>query len=231
MNEALPAAGGEFRLPDPDAPSLAELLRYADAAEVDSIIAHRARELAAEGSPLLLDYFYVDALLTAVRMVRDSQGDPREILPEAYREPQSRELLPLCRELMRRAVAYRDSRGSVRCSGVIRKARSFIDARFTDPKLTLGDVAAHVALSNNHFCTIFSREMGVTFTEYLTGLRIRRAEELLRGTPMRTGEVAYAVGYNDPHYFSLLFKRRTGLSPRDYRRSCMGAPQGLWGIE
>ena len=87
-------------------------------------------------------------------------------------------------------------------------------------------MASHVALSNNHFCTVFSQEMGVTFTEYLTNVRITRARELLTTTPMRTSDVAYAVGYNDPHYFSYLFKKNTGLSPRDYRKDDKGAGNG-----
>ena len=102
--------------------------------------------------------------------------------------------------------------------GVLRKARAYIDEKYGDSNLTLHDVAAHVALSNNHFCTVFSQEMGVTFTEYLTGVRMQRARELLADTSMRTADVAYAVGYNDPHYFSYLFKKNTGLSPREYRK-------------
>ena len=62
----------------------------------------------------------------------------------------------------------------------------------------------------------------MTFTEYLTATRIARARELLATTSMRTSDVAYAVGYNDPHYFSYLFKKNTGMSPRDYRKDGKG---------
>jgi two-component system response regulator YesN len=128
------------------------------------------------------------------------------------------EVLPLCRDMLERAIAFRDSRGSARYGSVIRKARAFIEEHYADSNVTLHDVASHVALSNNHFCTVFSQEMGVTFTEYLTAARISRAKELLATTSMRTSDVAYAVGYNDPHYFSYLFKKNTGLSPRDFRK-------------
>ena len=101
---------------------------------------------------------------------------------------------------------------------VIRKAKAFIDDRYADPKLTLREVAGHVALSNNHFCTVFSQETGVTFTEYLTSVRLARARDLLRDKQMRTSDVAFAVGYNDPHYFSYLFKKNIGTSPREYRK-------------
>ena len=77
-------------------------------------------------------------------------------------------------------------------------------------------------MSNSHFCTIFSQEMGVTFTEYLTELRMNRAKELLRTTQMRSSDIAYAVGYNDPHYFSYLFKKHTGMTPRDFRKEAQG---------
>ena len=52
----------------------------------------------------------------------------------------------------------------------------------------------------------------------MTSLRISKAKELLSTSAMRTSEIAYAVGYNDPHYFSYLFKKNTGLSPRDFRK-------------
>ena len=59
-------------------------------------------------------------------------------------------------------------------------------------------------------------------TEYLTNLRMNKAKELLRTTQMRSSDVAYAVGYNDPHYFSYLFKKHTGVTPRDYRKEAQG---------
>ena len=89
--------------------------------------------------------------------------------------------------------------------------------------MTLNDVSSYVCMSNSHFCTIFSQEMGVTFTEYLTELRMNRAKELLRTTQtVERCVIAYAVGYNDPHYFSYLFKKHTGMTPRDFRREAQG---------
>ena len=61
------------------------------------------------------------------------------------------------------------------------------------------------------------QEIGETFTEYVTGKRMDLARELLRNTDKRSGEVAAAVGYRDPHYFSFLFKKTQGCTPRDYR--------------
>ena len=101
---------------------------------------------------------------------------------------------------------------------MIRKAKAFIGEQYHNPELTLRQVANEVAMSNNHFCTVFSQETGVTFTEYITTLRIEKAKELLRDKQMRTSDVAASIGYNDPHYFSYLFKKFTDLSPRDFRK-------------
>lgn len=209
---------------DMDAAPLAEQLKYATAGDVDRILQNYANGLgwAAAQSVMMANYFFVEMMLAAFRIVSESGGDPHEVIPGAARAQNSMvsvdEVLPLCRDMLQRAITFRDMQGSARYGGVLRKARAFIDEKYCDSNLTLHDVAAHVALSNNHFCTVFSQEMGVTFTEYLTGVRIQHARELLADTAMRTADVAYAVGYNDPHYFSYLFKKNTGLSPRDYRK-------------
>lgn len=214
----------ELVLPDMDAAPLAEQLKYATAGDVDAILEKYVAGMgdSAAQSMMMANYFFVEIMLAASRIVRDSQGTPQEVIPEAFKTQNTMvrvdEVLPQCRDMLLRAIQFRDSQGSARYGGVIRKARAFIEEKYSDSNLTLHDVASHVALSNNHFCTVFSQEMGVTFTEYLTNVRVTRAKELLTTTAMRTGDVAYAVGYNDPHYFSYLFKKNTGLSPRDYRK-------------
>jgi len=215
----------EFHLSDiMDAAPLAEQLKYATVSDVDAILSHYVQSFGdgAAQSVMMANYFFVEIMLAASRIIRESEGNPQDVIPAAFRAQNGMvnvdEVLPLCRDTLERAIAFRDSRGSTRYGSVIRKARSFIAEHYSDSNVTLHDVAAHVALSNNHFCTVFSQEMGVTFTEYLTSVRISRAKELLATTSMRTGDVAYAVGYNDPHYFSYLFKKNTGLSPRDFRK-------------
>ena len=214
----------ELTLPDVDSAPLADRLRYATRENVEDIISNYISSLgdSAAQSMMMVNYLFVEIMLAASRMVRDSQGIPQEVIPEAFKAQNGLlpvdEVLPLCRDILQRAIDFRDSQGSARYGSVIRKARAYIEEHYADSNLTLHDVASHVALSNNHFCTVFSQEMGETFTEYLTATRIARARELLTDTSMRTGDIAYAVGYNDPHYFSYLFKKNTGMSPRDYRK-------------
>ena len=92
-----------------------------------------------------------------------------------------------------------------------------MNEHYADPDISLNVVAQVANVSATHFSAVFSQEMGKTFLETLTDLRMEQARALLRSSDKSSGEVAFAVGYNDPHYFSFLFKKVNGCSPRDYR--------------
>ena len=102
---------------------------------------------------------------------------------------------------------------------VVHEAKFYLSQHFTDPNLMLQDVARAVSMSNSRFSTVFAQQSGKTFTEYLTGLRLNRAKELLRDTEMKSAEIALEVGYSDAHYFSYLFRKNLGITPSEYRHS------------
>ena len=114
-------------------------------------------------------------------------------------------------------IELRERAASKRYSSLLEKAVAYIQENFCSPDISLNSVAASVNLSPNHFSTVFSQEMGQTFVEYLTAQRMGKARELLRGTNMKTAEIAYAVGYKDPHYFSYLFKKTQNCTPREFK--------------
>lgn len=119
--------------------------------------------------------------------------------------------------ILLRALELRDRDSSSQCRGILKQAVAYIDAHYTEETLSLNQVAREVNISANYLSAVFSQEIGETFTEYVTGKRMDLARELLRNTDKRSGEVAAAVGYRDPHYFSFLFKKTQGCTPRDYR--------------
>ena len=88
-----------------------------------------------------------------------------------------------------------------------------------DEEISLNTVANVANVSSNHFSALFSQNMGQTFIEYLTSLRMNKAKELLRCTGMRSSEIAGEIGYKDAHYFSYLFKKTQGMTPSDYRKA------------
>ncbi|HEU4325588.1 MAG TPA: response regulator [Roseiflexaceae bacterium] len=101
---------------------------------------------------------------------------------------------------------------------LIAKAKAYIDSNYADPEISLSAVAAHVTLSPSYFSVMFGREIGENFIEYLTRVRIRKAMELLRSTGLSASEIGYQVGYHNPRYFSMVFRKVAGTSPNEFRR-------------
>jgi two-component system response regulator YesN len=114
-------------------------------------------------------------------------------------------------------IEFRDSRSAGKYYAMIQKAKQYIQLHFTDQDISLHSVASAADVSPNHFSTIFSQETGETFIDYLTRVRINKSKELLLTTQLRSADIAYDVGFGDPHYFSYIFKKHTGISPREFR--------------
>lgn len=115
------------------------------------------------------------------------------------------------------AIELREKVSQKKYSSLLKDARAYIEQNYDNEDISLNKVAASVNLSPNHFSTIFSQETGRTFIEFLTYVRMEKAKELLRTTSMRAAEIAFSVGYKDPHYFSYLFKKTQECTPREFR--------------
>lgn len=101
---------------------------------------------------------------------------------------------------------------------LVEAARQYIDAHYAENTISLQSVAAEVHMSACYFSILFKQESGRSFISYLTELRMERAKHLLRRTDLKAYEIAGAVGYDNPTYFSTLFKKHTDLSPKEYRQ-------------
>ncbi|MCY9656817.1 helix-turn-helix domain-containing protein [Paenibacillus chondroitinus] len=99
------------------------------------------------------------------------------------------------------------------------KAKQFILDNLTDPGLTSSIVCKHLSISASYFCIIFKNYTNMTFIEFLTLGRINKAKELLWQTSLKTYEIAELAGYKDAHYFSIAFRKSTGMSPTQFRES------------
>lgn len=122
-------------------------------------------------------------------------------------------------EVLKRAIAIRDENAGSQNRSVLKQAIDFIDGHYMDEEISLNRVAHAANVSANHFSALFSQNMGQTFIEYLTSLRMDKAKELLRCTSKRSSEIAGEVGYKDAHYFSYLFKKTQGMTPSEYRKT------------
>ena len=122
------------------------------------------------------------------------------------------------RQVMGHAIEQRDLESKKYQRDLLIQAIEFIDEHYPDETISLDRVARKVNISPNYFSAMFSQEAGQTFVEYLTSKRIGEAKRMLRHTDKRSSEIAFAVGYKDPHYFSFVFKKVSGCTPSEYRR-------------
>ena len=100
---------------------------------------------------------------------------------------------------------------------VAERAKAYIEAHYADSGLTLDQVASEMGISPNYFSAQFKQNTGSSFINYLTNVRISHAKEYLKSGNYKTYEVALRCGYENPTFFSTIFKRRTGVSPSEYR--------------
>ncbi len=129
-------------------------------------------------------------------------------------------------KLLDQALQYRDQCRDSKYEDCVGEAKQYISSHFSNPDLSLTQVAHAVNISPAYFSSIFSHETGETFIEYLTKVRIEKAMELLCTSSLRTTDIAFEVGYHSTNHFGKMFKRLVQLSPREYRSQKMSGNSG-----
>ncbi|WP_160032110.1 response regulator [Paenibacillus sp. An7] len=103
-------------------------------------------------------------------------------------------------------------------SPLVRRARHYLHEHFHDQALTLELTASELSVSPVYLSRMLKKELGDSFISLLTGIRIRKAIQLLNGTELSIHEIAEQTGYESQHYFSTAFKKVIGISPNKYRK-------------
>ena len=106
---------------------------------------------------------------------------------------------------------------TTRRSGLAARAAAYLEAHFPE-QISLTDMAGELHISPFYLSHVFRQTMGVTFSEYLTGVRIKEAKRLLTTTNLTVGEIAARVGYREANYFGRVFKKTTGRTPVAWRK-------------
>ena len=177
-------------------------------------------------SLLLRQYMTMDIFYCVQEFLKKLKAEPPEV-PESVvdikRVPKVIESVEMTKayliEEFTAALQARDRASNDRYGSVIRDAKEYIRANFSQSDLSLNRIAVHIGVSPSYFSSIFKQETGQSFVEYLTQVRMERACELLKCTSYRTSEIGEQVGYNDSHYFSAAFKKAMGQSPKEYKAS------------
>ena len=111
---------------------------------------------------------------------------------------------------------YRD----YKCNKVIETAKDYILNNY-NRDICLNDIAKHVFMHPVYFCTIFKRETGESFNQYLTHIRLSKAFDLMKSTNMKIYEISSEVGYKSSKHFSRLFKEYYGIMPKEYKNKAV----------
>ncbi|KRE35255.1 response regulator transcription factor [Paenibacillus sp. Soil522] len=116
----------------------------------------------------------------------------------------------LCSQLIRtREASYKEK--------LIADVKHYIHEQYHDPKLTLDVLAEHFKISVSHLSQLFSKKENVSVYEYMIKKRIEKSKELLTFSHIKISDIATMMGYDNPRYFSQVFRKRTGLTPGQYR--------------
>ncbi|MDR2655499.1 MAG: response regulator [Oscillospiraceae bacterium] len=122
-------------------------------------------------------------------------------------------LFSICESLQ--ALIRRERKDSGRI--LIERVKSYVSENYSQSDLSVESVAGEYGLSPSYFSTLFKKETGMGFVNYLTQLRMEKALEYMNTSDMKNYIIAEKVGYPDPNYFSYVFKRHYGVSPTKYR--------------
>lgn len=194
--------------------------------EIDEFVDVYINELSEENlkSVLMRQYIIMDAYIVMMSFCEKIEGIEGEMQAQSEELKNSmktiqtvEEIKNYIRMLLKKIIGVRDTISGRRYSDIIEIAKDQIRKTYMSDEISLNTVAAEVGMSPSYFSSIFSKEMGKTFVEYLTEIRMDRAKELLMCSSMKTSEIGYEVGYKDPHYFSYIFKKTQNCTPKEFR--------------
>ena len=234
VSDAAQIAAEMIELGDPFGPQFQTRLQQTSASDVPALVDEvlSSPEGNRFNSTLMRYYALIDPLkMTAQQAVKTSPSlDIKDVaarLSEKHDVMTASGSLPAFRQaaidLLRQAVALREENlSAMKYSHVISRAEKYVAENFCDPNISLISVAKYVGLSAAHFSTVFSQTVGRPFINYLTAMRIERAKELLATTNMKLSTIAMEIGYNEPNYFSHVFRKLEGITPKEYRNRTQG---------
>lgn len=194
--------------------------------EIDEFVDVYINELPEENlkSVLMRQYIIMDAYIVMMSFCEKIEGIEGEMQAQSEELKNSmktiqtlEEIKNYIRMLLKKIIGVRDTISGRRYSDIIEITKDQIRKTYMSDEISLNTIAAEVGMSPSYFSSIFSKEMGKTFVEYLTEIRMDRAKELLMCSSMKTSEIGYEVGYKDPHYFSYIFKKTQNCTPKEFR--------------
>lgn len=168
--------------------------------------------------------FLMELVSHLVKMTRRSGVGVEEVFGPEFSLPMPDSQLPAldeledwCAQRCLRLHTLIRRRQTDSAGQTVETAKEYIRQHYAQSDLSVEKLCAYLHLSATYFSTLFKRETGTSFTAYVTGVRMEAAAEAIRGTEEKTYLIAQRCGYEDPNYFSYVFKRHFGMTPTKYR--------------
>lgn len=201
---------------------VALFLKTGELSEIDYFINefHARIGDSAAKSNLFRQYLAMDIYFTVTEFVGNlglDKSEIEQIKPSLLTSDNLDGVREYGKRIIIEAIKLRDSISKNKYKDVVDDVIKFVSDNYSDESLSLNMIAEHIGFSPNHLSMIFSQQMGMTLSKYLIDYRIEKAKEALKCTSLKSSEIAIEVGYKDPHYFSYMFKKITGITPTQYR--------------
>lgn len=194
--------------------------------DIERIVREFAQKIRDSYSNRNRSIIYVQNLLLTViataNLIKEKENiiveEEKELLNRLYSyehlSDMATDVIAICAHISKLLGEQLDSYGKKQAM----MALDYIEHNYMKSEVNLNSVCSHLAISTSYFSTLFKSCTGETFIEALTKKRMEEAKKLLENTSMKTYEVAQEVGFSDPHYFSIAFKKATGRTPTEYAR-------------
>lgn len=181
-------------------------------------------------SPSLQEYhfFLMDLVTNMHKFLLSNQMDTNLIFPkeeDVYQKVQQFSLVELSqwlKEVCKKIQRHIQEMRSDKTKSFVKRAVEHVHSHYMDKDLTVEALSQELHVSAAYFSTVFKRETGKSFINYLTDYRMEKAIRLLMEEEEKTYIIAESVGYSDPNYFSYAFKKKFGMSPSKYKSGGKG---------
>ena len=220
-----PDGGQVLTFEEADERALTAAVRLGSEQEVRDAAATLAGKIR-EANPSAGQYnlFLMELVTHLIKMIRRSGVGMEEVFGTGFSLPVQKSALPRleeledwCAERYLRLWTLIRRRQTDSAGQTVETAKEYIRQHYAESDLSVEKLCAYLHLSSTYFSTLFKRETGTSFTAYVTTVRMEAAAEAIRGTEEKTYLIAQRCGYEDPNYFSYVFKRHFGVTPTKYR--------------
>lgn len=207
------------RLPALDTYLLLQYLKDGNVEQTNAWVIEYYEHISEEGVNILtvnlFDFLY-ESLITPSKRLHESMDSKARLYVKLFKIESTEVLIGEVCHYLRKLMEQLKHLKSDPAAMIISHVREFIDKNFSEP-LTIEILAEKFYFSANYLRSMFKRHTGITVLEYITEVRLQNAEALVRTTALTVSRICVEVGYSNPSYFCLLFSKKYGVTPNEYR--------------